>query len=276
MTHSYVWRDSFVCVTWRIHACDVTHSCVSHDAFIRVTWLTPKIQRAMRAYTGLMYMCDMTRSHVQRDSFTRVTLRIHMCDVTYPQNSNWTHSHNSWEPWGYDHDPFIHKRDLTHSYVQRDSFISATWRIHTCNVTHNRNPESHACTHTAFTVPRTHSHVWHHAFICGTRTVYTRDLTHCDSLPKSWQPCHIYGVPTQSHFVSHVTCMCMIHICRPSYELSHGVRTRRSVCVCMCVYVDVCARVCARIYVHVCDCMCLCVCVYVCMRSAADLFIRET
>jgi len=26
MTHSCVWHDSFICVTWLIHMCDVTHS----------------------------------------------------------------------------------------------------------------------------------------------------------------------------------------------------------------------------------------------------------
>jgi len=29
MTHSYVWRDLFICVTWHICMCDVTHSNMS-------------------------------------------------------------------------------------------------------------------------------------------------------------------------------------------------------------------------------------------------------
>jgi len=32
--HSYVWHDSFICVTWLIHVCDLTHSCVWLDSFI--------------------------------------------------------------------------------------------------------------------------------------------------------------------------------------------------------------------------------------------------
>jgi len=32
-------QDSFVCVTWRIHMCDMTRSHVRHDPFICVTWL---------------------------------------------------------------------------------------------------------------------------------------------------------------------------------------------------------------------------------------------
>jgi len=33
MTHSYVWHDSFICVTWLIHMCDMTHSYVWRDPF---------------------------------------------------------------------------------------------------------------------------------------------------------------------------------------------------------------------------------------------------
>ena len=56
MTHSFVWHDSFICVTWLIHMCDMTHSYVWHDSFICVTWL--------------IHMCDMTHSYVWHDSFT--------------------------------------------------------------------------------------------------------------------------------------------------------------------------------------------------------------
>ena len=83
MTHSYVWHDSFICVTWCIDMCDVngsytwwnmTHSYVWHDLFIRVTWL--------------IHMCDMTRSYVWHVSFTCVTWRIHMCDVACTRESH--------------------------------------------------------------------------------------------------------------------------------------------------------------------------------------------
>jgi len=33
MTLSYAWLDSFMCVTWLIHVCDMTHSCVWRDSF---------------------------------------------------------------------------------------------------------------------------------------------------------------------------------------------------------------------------------------------------
>ena len=86
MTHSYVWHDSFICVTWLIHMCDMTHSYVWHDSFmthsyvwhdsfICVTWL---IHMCDMTHSWLIRMCDikMTYSYVWHDSFTH--------DISYP------------------------------------------------------------------------------------------------------------------------------------------------------------------------------------------------
>ena len=66
---SFRWRcgsrDSFICVTWLIHVCDMTHSCVWHDSFICV-WVS---------HTSFRRRC------VWRDSFICVTWLIHMCRV---------------------------------------------------------------------------------------------------------------------------------------------------------------------------------------------------
>ena len=69
MTHSYVWHDSFICVTWLIHIWDMTYSYVWHDSFIRVTWL--------------IHMCDMTHWNMWHDSFICATWLIYMCDMTH-------------------------------------------------------------------------------------------------------------------------------------------------------------------------------------------------
>jgi len=37
-THSYMWHDPFIDVTWLIHICDMTHSCMRQDSFVDVTW----------------------------------------------------------------------------------------------------------------------------------------------------------------------------------------------------------------------------------------------
>ena len=72
MTHSC----SFICVTWLIHMCDTTHSYVWHDSFIHVTW--PFIY-----VTWLIHICDMTHSYMWHDSFICVTWLIHMCGVSH-------------------------------------------------------------------------------------------------------------------------------------------------------------------------------------------------
>jgi len=65
MTHSHVWRDSSICVSWLIHIRAMIHfshphiaNALWHDACICVPWL--------------ILMCDMTPSHVCHDSFSCV------------------------------------------------------------------------------------------------------------------------------------------------------------------------------------------------------------
>ena len=96
-----VWKDSFMCVTWLIHVCDMTHSCVWHDSFIRMTWLIVWIRVTWRSH-----VCEVTHSYMWHCSFICVTWLIRM-------------------------------RDMTHSSVWHDAFIRVTWRIHTCDMTHS-------------------------------------------------------------------------------------------------------------------------------------------
>ena len=101
-----------MCVTWRIHVCDMTHSCVWHDAFIRVTW---------RIHT-----CD--RSYAWDDSFIRVTWLIHTCGITHSYVWHFQCTRFTW---------LIHARDMAHLYEWQDSFIRVPWLIHTCATTHS-------------------------------------------------------------------------------------------------------------------------------------------
>ena len=132
VTHSYVWHDVFICVTWRIHMCDMTHSYVWHDAFLYVTWL---IHMYDMIFSWLICMCDMT-------------WRIHMCDMP--------HSHVTWliHVW---HPGYVTWERMSH---MRTHMWHATF---TCDMIHS-------CEH-----PHLIIQTWHAVFECD---IHMCDMTH--------------------------------------------------------------------------------------------------
>jgi len=78
VTHSYVWHDSFVRVTWLIHMCDRTHPYVWNDSFMCV-WLD-----SCTCATWLIHMCVLWYIHtcliatVIRSTLSCVTWLIYM------------------------------------------------------------------------------------------------------------------------------------------------------------------------------------------------------
>jgi len=176
MTHSHVWHDSFTCVTWLVHAWDITHIHVWHDSFTCVTWLT--------------HMRDMSHAYVWRDSCRCVTWLVHVCDVTRLCNIT---LFNKELPHAR-HDSctcvtcLTRVRDMTHVYEWRDSFICVTWQVHVCDVIrlcditlcnkellHVRHDWGTCVTCLTRVRDMTHvmcdmtrSYVWHDSFICVT------------------------------------------------------------------------------------------------------------
>ena len=104
MTHSYVWHDSFICVTRLIHTCDMAPLHICHNSFICGTWLLPfagLCEKGRGAHneatygflasvwhdsficvTWLIHTCDKTHWYVWHDSYICGTCRIHMSDMT--------------------------------------------------------------------------------------------------------------------------------------------------------------------------------------------------
>jgi len=68
MTHSYVWHDSFMRVTWLIHMCDMTHPYVSQEQYQWAKSITT---------------CEMTHSYVWCDVFIFVAGAISMGEEYY-------------------------------------------------------------------------------------------------------------------------------------------------------------------------------------------------
>ena len=152
MTHSCMWRDWFICVTWRIHMRDMTYSYVRHDSCMRsraCVWYDSFscLKSLIRVCDVTLHMRDMTYSYVRHDSF--------MCDVT--------HSCVMWliHVWC---DSFM--CDMTHSCV--------TWLIHVwyhslmCDITYSYGTWLiHICHELRYI-----------SFICVISLIQLRDMTH--------------------------------------------------------------------------------------------------
>ena len=144
MTHPYVWRVSFICVTWLIYMCDKTHSYVWHDTFICVTWL--------------IHMCDVSHSYVWHSSRTRVTCMVHVCDMSH-----------------------AHVRFILDSFICGTWFIHmcVTWsRINTFAMMRSYVGHDSIFTCEMIMCDMTHSYVWHVSLICMTWLIHMYDMTH--------------------------------------------------------------------------------------------------
>jgi len=100
MTHSYVWHDSFLFVTWLIDIISVDMSKENH--FTCVKWL--------------IHMWDMTHSLVWHNLFTCVTWLIHTCDMTHSYQIGRHVKENI----------RLYMYFMTHSYVWHDSSVTHT------------------------------------------------------------------------------------------------------------------------------------------------------
>jgi len=68
ITDPHVWHDSFICVTWLIHVCDMTHSDRLSESVVSHMW--------MKWSHMWMSMCDMTHSDRKKQvGWTRLTRR---------------------------------------------------------------------------------------------------------------------------------------------------------------------------------------------------------
>ena len=149
MTHSYMWHDSFI--------------CVSHDTFDMLY----SAACTRRCYLRPFVLFD---SYVWNDSCIRMTWLVNMCDVSHC-TAQYIRGSAVCDPscW------LIHTCEMTHAYMWNDSCIRVKWLINVCDVTHctahiqggaTRDPSccliytcdmTHAC-------DMAHAYVWHDLF----------------------------------------------------------------------------------------------------------------
>ena len=138
MTHSCVWHDSFIRVTWLVHTCDIDpmQCSISSRCIIYVTHMNESCLMCewVMLYIRMSHVTHIFRvkcivprsmSYAGDHSFICATWRIHMCDMTqsYVQHVSFTCA--TW---------FVKTCDMTHVSVQHDSFIRVTWLIRMCNM----------------------------------------------------------------------------------------------------------------------------------------------
>jgi len=189
-TSSWRWcvcHGALVCVTWRIHACDMTHTWHIHDSYMShcVTW---KSCRRMAPRVLDVGVCDMARRYVRHDSSICVIRLVDMCD-----RSRYVCVIR-----------LVHMCDMTHSYVWYDLFICVTWLIHMCDMTRSyvwldsdgirsRRLWARLHRHTA-THCNTLQHTWHNdSFICVTWLRWCTKSTPLSSFAKKKTPVPAHG-----------------------------------------------------------------------------------
>ena len=181
ITEPYVWRDSFIRVTWHIHMCDVTHAYVWHVFGSTRKWYVRHQVYSCdttHAYVcicvpWLIHVCDVTHSYVRHvlRHYSKVTcatpgmfvwhnarICMYMCAVTH--SCVWRDSFicATYVAAPFESDmcdiTYICATQGTHMYIYvwRDSFICVTWLIHMCHMTH--------------------SYAWHDSFICVTWLIH--------------------------------------------------------------------------------------------------------
>ena len=207
---TYVWHDSFICMRWLIHVCDMTYSFVWPDSFICVTWL-------IHMFDILIYVCDMAHfldatPHLVKvfvsvtclidtwhDSFIFVTWLIYMFDMTYSFVWHDRLSRCSPPP----RVP-IHIRDMIRSYVWHELFICVTCLIHMFDMIYS------FVWHDSFLIRRAHEWVMPHM----NRSCHIW-MNHATHMNKS---CHIWV-----NHVTHTIESCYVWISHATHEsvLSH-------------------------------------------------------
>ena len=98
-----LWHDSFMCVTWRIHKCDMTsyvcalniHSLVTHCTHVYVTCFIHMSHDSFVSATWFIHICSLNHSHVYNDAF--------MCGTTCTNTKSNTHTHTHTHTYTHTH-----------------------------------------------------------------------------------------------------------------------------------------------------------------------------
>jgi len=139
MTHSYIWHESFICVTWLIRIRDMTDACMwdvtRRAAFIAYLY----VWTATHCNTGCIYLLNASQRIVKHLQHTATHCNTLQHTATHCNTGCMVHLLPIYMcasficvTW------LIHVCDMTHSYVRHNSFIYVTWPVHTWDKTRLR------------------------------------------------------------------------------------------------------------------------------------------
>ena len=227
-SHSHVRHDSFTCVTWLIHMCDMTHSHVWHDSFTCVTWLMLwstdskdnclknrlLIEAVRPEVSGLHTMSHVT--HVDESCHTCEWVMSHMwmSHVTHDNESchtcEWvmslTHVDESCHTcaWVMSHMTMSHVTHVNESCHTCEWVMSQMWMSHVTHVNESFHTWQWVMSH------MTMSHVTHVNESCHT----------CGWVMSHMWMSHVTHVNESRHTCASVTShMCMSHVMSQIPEL---------------------------------------------------------
>ena len=161
MTHSCVWHDSFMCVTWLIHVCDMTHS----DAKALLRHGSISLLGHESVYSLSLYSLSVYSSH------SKIGLPCRGLAHTYPV---------VWCMCVQLCVSSVHVCDRArldtlyvtwHIDMWRDTLTCATWHIHVCDRSHKRG-------HTIYMCDVTRIYMGHASLTYGTWLFQVCDMTY--------------------------------------------------------------------------------------------------
>jgi len=181
MTHSYVWHDSFICVT-RLTEWRRPTGCLKLQVIFRqrttnyrslLQKMTYKDKASYGSSPSCSNICEKSHSCVWHNSCIRASFRRALTLLCSSDTSQ--HVCMIWLIR-----MCVHTCDMTHSYVWHDSFICVEWLIHMGAVTYVYVwHDAFICvTWLAYMCDVTRSYVWRDSFICVTWLIHMCDMTH--------------------------------------------------------------------------------------------------
>jgi len=235
------WLEKIECVraTWLQKTNDMTHVYVRHDAFICATWLEKILYTCStwlnKKRTLLIYMCDLTRTSARsacsnsirllyegvtkycntnsqkrhaipqkRPTITNQQRALQFCEIwwLYLSDGCMKESKKNWS-W------LIQMWDMTHSYMQQESYPTFKWVMSNIFLSDGYMKESKQFCEIWWLYlfdgyMEESKKIGHDSFTCGTWLIHMCNMTHVPHFAHMNESCCTYKWVMSHIWMSHV------------------------------------------------------------------------